>query len=545
MSGLDPFGRRATKDLLNRLDETNRKAKQLLDEEELEPRQRQILRQKLEYNEWLSSLFARPFDSGFLGCLTVLICIPIVLIIGFYVVTVIGGAFPKNMRMLSFLLLVPFIPPIVMFIANVVHGFGTAFKEFGYARPIRRTGNSQSFSFWVSVKACILALFLTHSLSMSLVQIFGLRFELDLPKSIFWFGGLFASVFEIFGGYIAGRMGGRRELLYAGFAGILLAVISQFQLLLLSFFQIEFEIAFDWSIIAVSSFSSLIFFILGGNYARSIRLASRAKSQRVIQIHGILIMSTGILVLIWAVSARFSPWAKTQFNILFFIPLLYFGGSTLVAGRRWLHTSSSFLKSSKSKALLLRAFGDDMMDMPLSFSERFRPWVIIPYMLRFYRPNFEEFIVHLASRFGRVVAIADPDNDSFSLGAIRIRAEVGEDGWKEKVSGAIKESTAIIVFCCDSHGLDWEISEIVRTSSLAKTIFVLPPTIETERRIRWEAVKKTVQESELKMELPEMPNQGACCCILNEVTHWESCRSFSRRGYLSAVNGCLQKIGLI
>ena len=131
----------------------------------------------------------------------------------------------------------------------------------------------------------------------------------------------------------------------------------------------------------------------------------------------------------------------------------------------------------------LRSFDDDDVRLPNVVSAR-RPFLEF-FTLRG-RDAFEDSVAWELSAYGPVIAIARPGGSRMSLGAAR--AHLSDDAWRGEISEQIAHARAVAMTIGRTPGLAWEITHIVQSGQLAKTIFVVPPIDATEIRLRWTCI---------------------------------------------------------
>jgi hypothetical protein len=172
-----------------------------------------------------------------------------------------------------------------------------------------------------------------------------------------------------------------------------------------------------------------------------------------------------------------------------------------VIGLLFIVTASFVLRAARARArsgwreramsappiVYLRSFEDDDVQLASVVSAR-RPF------LEFFNPRgrdaFEESVAWELSCYGPVLAIARPGGSSASLGAARMH--FSDDEWKTEISERIAEARSVVVTIGRTPGLAWELSHLVHTGQLGKTIFVVPPLDSVEISRRWSFVDDTL-----------------------------------------------------
>ena len=131
----------------------------------------------------------------------------------------------------------------------------------------------------------------------------------------------------------------------------------------------------------------------------------------------------------------------------------------------------------------LRSFEDDDVQLANVVSAR-RPFLEF-FTLRG-RDAFEESVAWELSCYGPVLAIARPGHSHVSLGAARVHLH--DDEWRSVISEQIDHAKAIAVTIGRTPGLAWELTHIVQSGHLGKTVLVVPPVDADEIRHRWKFV---------------------------------------------------------
>ncbi|MER5347134.1 hypothetical protein ABT030_44020 [Streptomyces mirabilis] len=148
--------------------------------------------------------------------------------------------------------------------------------------------------------------------------------------------------------------------------------------------------------------------------------------------------------------------------------------------RLWLRRTQTLLeRDGRQPVLLLRSWADDHVRMRShrsgrhAFLERLR-------MRRWDR--FEEILASALWLRGPVLGLGEPGTRLPPLGAAR--EYYPEDNWQQGVRDRIDGSCLIVMVVGRTASLVWEIREIADRSALGKTLFVIPPVPDAERRLR-------------------------------------------------------------
>lgn len=135
----------------------------------------------------------------------------------------------------------------------------------------------------------------------------------------------------------------------------------------------------------------------------------------------------------------------------------------------------------------LRSFEDDDVQLANVLSAR-RPFLEF-FTLRG-RDAFEESVAWELACYGPVLAIARPGHTDVSLGAARMH--LGDDEWRTVISEQIDEARAVAITIGRTPGLAWEISHIVQTGHLDKTVLLVPPVDAAEVELRLKFIADTL-----------------------------------------------------
>jgi hypothetical protein len=138
---------------------------------------------------------------------------------------------------------------------------------------------------------------------------------------------------------------------------------------------------------------------------------------------------------------------------------------------------------SRPPILFLRPFRDDQVSLATAK---------IPWYIRIVDPGvqantLEELIVRNYSHLGPLIAMGNPrdlvtagspDSKKMPIGVSR--EYVTEHQWKDHILSWMRRASTIIVAVDESENLLWEIEEITAHDYLTKTIFLIPPGVQTQ-----------------------------------------------------------------
>jgi hypothetical protein len=121
-------------------------------------------------------------------------------------------------------------------------------------------------------------------------------------------------------------------------------------------------------------------------------------------------------------------------------------------------------KDHRPPVIYLRSFADELSEYSLRkvFSFRYQD---------------QEFLAQFMNMIGPYIALGRPGEPFPELGAARMY--VSNDEWQQVVAGLIDVAAAIVVQGAPSHGLCWELSELVRRATPSK-ILLIPPQMRKE-----------------------------------------------------------------
>lgn len=132
----------------------------------------------------------------------------------------------------------------------------------------------------------------------------------------------------------------------------------------------------------------------------------------------------------------------------------------------------------RPEVLLLRSFADDALTIRVRRSHRsgldrlaLRRW-----------ERFEEALSFGLFEVGPVEAVGEPGQFLPPLGAAR--TYYADDDWHGGVAARIGAAALVVVSVGRTPALSWEIGEIRRQGALGRTVFVIPPVSQGDRRAR-------------------------------------------------------------
>jgi hypothetical protein len=177
-----------------------------------------------------------------------------------------------------------------------------------------------------------------------------------------------------------------------------------------------------------------------------------------------------------SIEPRLLGWMLAAIGLL----LIVVGSFVLRAARAVARIGWREWATEEAPIVYLRSFEDDDVQLANVVSAR-RPFLEF-FTLRG-RDAFEESVAWELSTYGPVLAIARPGGSRISLGAARMY--LSDDQWRGEISEQIAQAKAVAITIGRTPGLAWEITHIVRSGSLTKTIFVVPPVDPSEIQLRW------------------------------------------------------------
>jgi hypothetical protein len=164
---------------------------------------------------------------------------------------------------------------------------------------------------------------------------------------------------------------------------------------------------------------------------------------------------------------------------------------------------------TRQKTLLLRAFADDSLRMrsrsvgSVSFIDRlsFRKW-----------ERFEEVVSRAVGAIGPVFALKEPNTRMPPLGAVR--EAVTDDAWHGRIIEMMESARLIVVFVARTQHCAVEFRDLRDRGLLHRTIFLIPPVDDAERRRRLHVLAEQVGFSPVLVDWEE-PGR----CVLAVIVH--------------------------
>ncbi len=141
----------------------------------------------------------------------------------------------------------------------------------------------------------------------------------------------------------------------------------------------------------------------------------------------------------------------------------------------------------RTPTLFLRSFADDGLRMrsrsvgDVSTFDRLtlRRW-----------ERFEEVVARAVHSIGPIRALTDPGTRLPQLGAVRER--VSDDAWRGRIAELIESSSLIVVSLARTEHCIMEIRDLQERGALHKTLFVIAPVAQKERRKRLDVLAHTL-----------------------------------------------------
>lgn len=142
----------------------------------------------------------------------------------------------------------------------------------------------------------------------------------------------------------------------------------------------------------------------------------------------------------------------------------------------------------RTPTLFLRSFADDGLRMrsrsvgDVSTFDRLtlRRW-----------ERFEEVVARAVHSIGPIRALTDPGTRLPQLGAVRER--VSDDAWRGRIAELIESSSLIVVSLARTEHCVMEIRDLQERGALHKTLFVVAPVAQKERRKRLDVLARTLE----------------------------------------------------
>lgn len=358
----------------------------------------------------------------------------------------------------------------------------------------------------------VIGWYLTYAFAFALQQ-FGHTFD-RIDAKLMMIGVTLSAIADVIAGYAIARLAGIREYIHVLVAAFFAAILVIVQFAILNAILPQMGIAgAPLFLVLPDCLEVFCMMFIGAFYAVSLRLAVQQRHALFITIHGLVAASLGLVLVcgglvVLAKSTHFFG------NMIVLLPLFYFGFHGLVEGFRWFRGRKWYQPDNRRPIVMLRSFEVDAAKMPLAFWEWFLPWKSLPILLRIHTPLFEEFIVSGFANRGPVFAVANPNYDLFTLGAVRER--IPSENWKPVVAEHITDCQLIAVIVGPDEdiiaesGFGWEIREILAKQALEKTVFVFPPSRTEDIQKQWRTLAYHLFEFGLR-ELPTHAPAEALC----------------------------------
>jgi hypothetical protein len=137
--------------------------------------------------------------------------------------------------------------------------------------------------------------------------------------------------------------------------------------------------------------------------------------------------------------------------------------------RRYARISAEKLTQADKRAaiLFLRSFDEDQVSLDIPKRGFLRALLGLGTPL----PTLDHLLVEEFTALGPVVAIGVPGAPT-PFGAARTYVDDGE--WRNVVAALARDASAIVMMVDDTEGVQWELSHVVGSGHLPKTLFLLP-----------------------------------------------------------------------
>lgn len=378
--------------------------------------------------------------------------------------------------------------------------------RFGAVFPRR---DRTTFSLRAVVVGAVLSYVLMFAFSRAIVA------DIQSPEfmsiAVWATGRLLTGSALVIAGYVTARIAGMNEIRHCLVAAILNCIWTAAGL-----FESSDRIAAFSGLTAVNVLmvcaDGLCMMLIGGYYAATLRLATERRHASFLLLHGITATSFGLVLL--AAGAYYAlVQARGILDVLLYCTVLYFGCYAVAEGLKWLKSRKWYMPDDRPPIMILRSFDDDLISLPLSWRERIIPWSYLPVLLRLNRPTLEGALVRQLADYGPVFAVADPSYDLFDFGAIRERLDAG---WLEKVANYMEECGLIVVVLGSTHGLRLEMEELISRNSLAKCLFVFPPTGPDDSQSRWHAFRSILDECGVSHTAANLADNTLCARLIQD-----------------------------
>lgn len=135
------------------------------------------------------------------------------------------------------------------------------------------------------------------------------------------------------------------------------------------------------------------------------------------------------------------------------------------------------------------------------------------------------------------MAVADPSDDQFTLGAIKVRLDSSD--WQQEILPHLRSANLIVFVPGYTSGIQWELEQIQALGMLERVVLVFPPTEPIDRAARWDVARELLKSTGV-LNLPtNIPERTLCIRVVADgvkVTEAEGC---SERDYKVALGTTL------
>lgn len=166
-------------------------------------------------------------------------------------------------------------------------------------------------------------------------------------------------------------------------------------------------------------------------------------------------------------------------------------------------------------ALLLRSFRDDRARVVALAGAR--RGLVDAWSLR-NSDRFEEVISWELSDRWPVVAVAEPGGATRALGAARV--SLSDDRWRDVVWQEMHRCPCVVAILGDTPGFMWEVTALVRSGALNRTVFVFPPVPWPQRAHRLGIMHRALLDSMPPGTAPMMPADPTAAIALVIDAHY-------------------------
>jgi hypothetical protein len=177
------------------------------------------------------------------------------------------------------------------------------------------------------------------------------------------------------------------------------------------------------------------------------------------------------------------PWLS-RFEVApvapFVVGAFLLGGTLKIAAGRGLAARSADLgyKFERPDILYLRPFDVDTR----ALSSKGYPWLNLFFPRRDKTKTIELILLNSISPGVTVSAVGQPEGEVVLLGAARTFSS--RVSWQEMVQKGIMTARAVVLIADDSHGIAWEISQVIEKHAQSKTALVFQPKTKNTDSIR-------------------------------------------------------------